>query len=456
MHSHLSLDDTISAVASAWGSGLRGIVRISGPQTVDVLSRIFQCREGNLSDHNLPTVVAGDIRMPAPFPSVPGDVYLWPTARSYTRQPSAEIHTIGSAPILDTIVEALCRAGARLAEAGEFTMRAFLAGRLDLTQAEAVLGVIDAQTQSDLDVALGQLAGGLRTPLNELREDLLDLLSHLEAGLDFVDEDIEFITVEYLTSQLQATLAKCRHIEWTMRQRSESTDYFRVVLMGAPNVGKSSLLNALAESNTAIVSDLAGTTRDYVSRPVEIHKLPCLLVDTAGVQGFPDGDLEKSAQTVTQEQSRQAHLQLFCLDATRPLNEWERTQIAATNDIDRIFVLTKCDAPRATDFRASAVATSSVDGHGLEQLRDAMRDRLLATATRSPASVSLTSARCRECLRTACENLESAVEAAMNQLGEELVAAELRSSLEHLGQVVGTVYTDDVLDRVFSRFCIGK
>ena len=452
------IDDTIVAIASAKGGSLRGVVRVSGTQLLDCLQKCFCSNiQSPLHTHAHPSVVPGVIALEKPVGELPCDLYLWPTRRSYTQQPCAEIHTIGSPPLLEAVVRALCNAGARLADPGEFTMRAFLAGRLDLTQAEAVLGVIDSDSRTDLDVALSQLAGGLRQPLDRIRNELLDVLSHLEAGLDFVEEDIEFISSSELTQQLSDTITKIQQLVDQMSQRGASDGEFRIVLVGSPNVGKSSLLNALAGEVKAIVSEVAGTTRDYVAQVVEIGGLKCRLIDTAGLLQNNDlSGIELASKIKSLEQHEQAHLQLFCIDSTRPLDRIERVHLGDQSTVNRLIVLTKIDQKCATDFAGKAIETSSKTGQGLDILRQGIADAFDRTRGSDAEVVSGTAMRCRESLRLSFECLSRAKEAAENELGEELVAAEVRAALDELGKVVGAVYTDDILDRVFSRFCIGK
>jgi tRNA modification GTPase len=216
-----ALDDTIAAISTAAGGAARGMIRLSGPSVVECLAKDFRpAAPVALAEVRAPRVIEGAFRL-LDGRELPCEFYLWPGARSYTRQPVAELHTLGSPPLLDALLRAVCRAGARLAEPGEFTLRAFLAGQLDLTQAEAVLGVIDAQGEGQLQTALAQLAGGVSTPMTRLRERLLDLLAHLEAGLDFVEEDIEFISAEELEGQLAAAEDAVRHIVARMESRGE-------------------------------------------------------------------------------------------------------------------------------------------------------------------------------------------------------------------------------------------
>jgi len=429
------------------------------------------------------TVVSGRWRLEGDKAELPGEVYWWPGERSYARQPTVEFHTLGSPPLLNLALAAVCAAGARLARPGEFTLRAFLAGRLDLTQAEAVLGVIDAIGPADLDTALAQLAGGLTGPLRSLRERLLNLLAHVEAGLDFVTEDIEFISIAELDRELQAAADFVAELATRMSSRGQTGDEPRVVLVGRPNAGKSSLFNALCGDDAALVADVPGTTRDYVARRVAWQAVNCQLIDTAGLdcdegahrQSAADADahdahIAAAAQDHSTNQRLQAAVELFCIDATQPLDSWELEQLGAppSPGVVRLTVLTKIDAvptdePGKQVSRPSnlpvttpaALFTSSASGQGIKALRVAIVTALRSRTAAAEGVVAATAIRCRESLRRAAESLERARELAPTGQ-EELVAAEVRLALEDLGEVAGTVYTDDVLDRIFSRFCIGK
>jgi tRNA modification GTPase len=377
------------------------------------------------------------------------------------------------APILQAILRTLCRHGARLAAPGEFTLRAFLAGRIDLTQAEAVLGVIESRDRHELDVAVSQLAGGLGAPLVRLRDELLDVLAHLEAGLDFVEEDIEFIARDRLREQITTAAAQVRELAERTATRAVLRDAVRVVLVGEPNVGKSSLFNALLKRSAALVSPLAGTTRDYLVGELSLGDVTIELVDTAGLaadsmadsphllnsaeNNAPQTDgknIDVAAQLATVRERRHATIEVLCLDCTRSLTAWERSQLELP--AHRVVVLTKVDQQRVLGPIEDAIGTSGTTGQGLAALCERLRGAALACGGDSTDVVAATAARCHESLQRAAEALSQALEFVDQHIGEELVAAELRAAIEELGHVVGAVYTDDLLDRIFSRFCIGK
>lgn len=392
---------------------------------------------------------------------------IWPTSRSYTGSPCVELHTYGSLPLLEAVVESAVTHGARPAGPGEFTMRAFLAGRLDLTQAEAVLGVIDATSREQLDAALTQLAGNVSAPLRTARDRLLDLLADLEAGLDFVEEDISFIDDETLRVALVDALALIEdaRTKLSSRRRSESFDW--VILRGKPNAGKSSLLNALLGKPIAIVSDVAGTTRDVVWKDMNIGVHSIRLADTAGIE---DGEEEivSQSQQVAIEIQQSASIVIQCVDATELTTNFDVDERAAMlreyEAISRearlgaIRIATKGDGLSQSDQERLAVCgvvvTSSLTGLGLESLRGRIAEML--DADKSEGVVPLTAMRCADSLKRADMNLREAIDLLALGAGQELVAADIRQALSAIGEVTGEIYTDDVLDRVFSRFCIGK
>lgn len=451
------IDDTIAAIASPPGAGLRGILRVSGPTAVEVIARLAPAivPSDGQSRRKSTYSVKVSIQPNGVSSTVPCRALVWRTPRSYTRQPTVELHLIGSPPILEAVLESVCQHGARLAGPGEFTLRAFLAGRIDLPQAEAVLGVIDAHSNEELCVALDQLAGGLSSSLARVRGELLDVCAELEAGLDFVEEDIEFIEPAELQSRLESLEEGMSAILAKMDSRRMDTRCYRVVLIGAPNVGKSSLLNRISGCPAALVSPVPGTTRDYVHQAIRLPSHDCMFVDTAGIEPDATG-VDSVAQGMTAAQIESSDLILMCHDSSRP--PWHLPPPIESLVLGKatIHVLTKCDLPRRLDFKSTCVATSSLRDDGITELAECITAALGHDGTENHRIVDTTVSRGRESTRLAMESIREARSIAENRGGDELISAELRAALDHLGVIIGAVYTDDVLDRVFSRFCIGK
>jgi tRNA modification GTPase len=360
---------TIVAIASSLAPARRGIVRISGDRAVEVLTAMaigFVPRRGERAYREAVRLGLG-----VPLCQIDAAALVWPTGRSYTGSPSVEIHAVGSLPILESIVAAAIAAGARPAAAGEFTMRAFLAGRIDLTQAEAVLGVIDATDRERLDAALEQLAGNVSRPLREVRDRLLDLLADIEAGLDFVDEDIEFIDDAAIARGLRESREVIDAVATQLRGRHRATAIPDVVLRGLPNVGKSSLLNALAGRDVAIVSDIAGTTRDVVWHELEIGEGRVRLIDTAGIEEERD-EIARQSCELGRKSEREGALTLVCVDCG---DADETVAVGGSVSVggstaSRLMVATRCD--REVDpvrlgrlRQAGWVLTSAATGEGL-------------------------------------------------------------------------------------------
>ncbi len=276
------LEDTIVALSSAAGPGARAVVRLSGPDSLRIVHTVFATALE--IEPRRRRWYRGEIRLPSWTSGLPADLYFWPPPRTYTGQTVAELHTVACPPLVEALIEQLLQAGARAAKPGEFTLRAFLAGKRDLAQAEAVCGVIEASDRDELRQALAQLAGGVSEPLQSLRDDLLNLLADLEAGLDFAEEDIQFIGADELLLRLGKGLARLTLLQKQLEQRALSGRPFRVVLAGPPNAGKSSMFNALAGEPAALVSAQAGTTRDYLVRRLTLDGVPIELIDTAGWQ----------------------------------------------------------------------------------------------------------------------------------------------------------------------------
>jgi len=444
--SHFDLTDTIAAVSSPHGPGFRGLVRLTGPEAWRI------ALAGFVADRDAPPPDragrrCGRMAVDGLRPMLPVSLAYWPGQRTYTGGPLVEIHTVGSPPLVDLVLAHCLTRGARLAEPGEFTLRAFLTGKIDLTRAEAVLGVIDARSPAQLEAALEQLAGGLAGPILTLRDRLLDVLAHLEANLDFAEEpDVDLLGRAALAEDLGRSAVEVATLAARLQGRDRPDGYPRVVLVGPPNAGKSRLFNALIGQPRSLVSPRAGTTRDYLSALCDCGGLTIELIDTAGVEpGI--GTIGGRAQAVRVEQEARADLRLLCasIDAG-PAFSFQPGPA-------HLHVWTKSDlAP--PDLPGDALSTSAQTGAGLGPLRAAIAAALQARATE--VATAGTGARCRESFAHASQALHAASETLLDGGGDELVALDLRQAVDELGKVVGAVVTDDILDRIFRRFCIGK
>jgi tRNA modification GTPase len=441
----VDLDDTIVALATPAGPGARAVVRLSGPHAASVVLAVYSPSAPWVAGQRL--LSAGDLQLPGVAAALPADVYFWPAPHSYTGQNIAEIHTLSSPPLVDLLVTALVGHGARPARAGEFTLRAFLAGKLDLTQAEAVQAVVAAPDADELRRALAQLAGGMAAPLTDLRNDLLNLLADVEAALDFTDEDIRFVGHEETLHRLAAALARLTLLRKQLEGRATAEKPLRVVLAGAPNAGKSSLFNALAGAS-ALVSPQPGTTRDYLAATLDLDGVKIELIDTPGWQEAADV-IASQAESLRRQQAAEADLVILCIAPEADAIALE-SETPAGKETPRLAVATKCDlAPPP----AGLPATSARTGAGLAEVRARLAD---SARSRQQHGLAPSLARCRGHIEGCLEHLRRAHNLVLFEDPPELLAAELREALEQLGQMVGAVYTDDLLDRIFSRFCIGK
>ena len=432
-------DDTIVALSSAPGPGGRAVVRVSGPRTRSVIRTVTADAD---TDAKLTPTLLTLSGVPA---TLPADLHFRAAPHTYTGQDLAELHTPSCPPLVERLIADLLAAGARPAERGEFTLRAFLAGKKDLTQAEAVLAVIDSRTPADLSQALTQLAGGVTQPLHALRDDLLDLLADVEAGLDFVDENIEFVSAADVMTRVARGIAQLVNLRRQLDARSRTGDVLRVVLVGAPNAGKSSLFNALLGESAALVSPVPGTTRDYLTATLIVAGVVVELIDTAGHETARD-EIEAQAQRLSGGQKRHADIVLHCTPADAPTSP----PADLPNAAEVLSLITKADlaGTPTTDLSVSVIVPAGLDP---------LWHRLAATVTRlAQAPLAPSQSRCRAHVERALDALRRAHEHAREADPQELLALALREALTEVGATAGTVYTNDLLDRIFSRFCIGK
>lgn len=476
------MDETICAIATPVGEGGIGIVRLSGDRAIPIASYLVRLRSGKpLSAAKSFLLHYADLVEPAGSETAPGHasqesaspfdeslVVVMRAPRSYTREDVVEIHCHGGPLILKRVCQGLLRCGARLAQPGEFTKRAFLNGRLDLAQAEAVLDTIRAKTEAALTVAQSQLRGNLSTQAHALRDRLIALLAEVEAGIDFVEEDLRFVGREALASGLQ----EAEHLvtRWlaTAEQGRVLREGMTTAIIGRPNVGKSSLLNALVQTDRAIVTPIPGTTRDVLEEYVNVRGIPLRLLDTAGLRETED-PVEQEGVRRTRTAIDRAELVILVLDSSQPPHADDLALLDQLSGTRGILVLNKSDLPgqlHESDLPLSRqgshsgtlpiVSASALTGQGLDELRSAIWTLAAGSPLEPTDMAAITRLRHGDALSRVRQALQQAQESVTVQAPQECVALDLRQAIDGLEELTGVVTTDEILDRIFSEFCIGK
>jgi tRNA modification GTPase len=471
------LEDTICAIATPAGEGGIGIVRLSGPQALIVASRVVRLRSGrplsSISSHTLhladlviPTsdrqkeIRPGRNRLPVSGLLDEALVVYMKAPRSFTAEDVVEIQSHGGMLVLGIVCKVCVESGARMAEPGEFTKRAFLNGRLDLSQAEAVLDTIKATSYAGLHVAQRHLRGDLAHEVEQARTSLLIVLAHVEAGIDFVDEDISFLQRDELVRIVREACAVVQKLESTAQEGRILREGAHVVILGRPNVGKSSLLNRLLREERAIVTAIPGTTRDVIEESIDLDGLTIRLVDTAGVRETDD-IVEQEGIKRTRVAQDEADLLLVVVDGSVPLTDDDRELLNVVKDRKHLVLRNKADlADEAASDAAlaghSSYSISAKTGLGVETVTAALRAQLLSEGFDAAESVTVTNVRHRDALRRAGESLGQALESVQWGAAGELVSIDVRAAAEALGEITGAITTDEILGRIFSEFCIGK
>jgi tRNA modification GTPase len=472
-----ALEDTICAIATPAGEGGIGIVRLSGSRALAVAERIVCLRSGQpLASVVSHTLHLADLRLPASVdrpqadPSKTclraGDVFdealvvFMKAPRSFTGEDIVEIQSHGGGLVLSLVCHGCVAGGARMAAPGEFTRRAFLNGRLDLSQAEAVLDTIRAKSAASLTAAQRQLRGELAREVDRARDALLRLLAQLEAGIDFVGEEIEFLSRPELLRRIEDVGALIERLDATTRNGRWLREGARVVITGRPNVGKSSLLNRLLKEDRAIVTEVPGTTRDIIEESIDLDGVTIHLVDTAGIRETNDM-LEREGIRRSRSAQKDADLQIVVIDGTVPLSEDDGRLIDQAAGGKHVIVINKADLPMRvvpsdTGSGTAALPLSAKTGEGIDALRAAIRAQLIESGADSTDGVVVTNVRHQAALVRARESLAQAEESVSAGMANELVAVDIRAAADALGEITGIITTDEILEQIFSTFCIGK
>ncbi len=456
-----SLSDTIVAISTPVGEGGIGIVRLSGADALPILQKIFRRGRGHSTrqvafepyrlyygrivdpetQETLDEVLASYMRAP----------------NSYTREDVAEINCHGGIVPLRRVLALALRHGARLAEPGEFTLRAFVNGRLDLAQAEAVLDIVRAKTEASLRVAVGQLEGKLSDRVRAVRQELVDILAYLEATIDFTHDEIPYEDILPGLAKAEEDLKKL------LAEAERGIIYrqgIRTAIVGRPNVGKSSLLNALLRMDRAIVTPIPGTTRDTLEETLNLGGIPLCLVDTAGITA-PHNLVERLGIERSRKALEQADLVLLVVDGSEPLIAADQEIAALIGDKPTILVVNKIDLSLRASLdgllpTATRVQISALTGQGLDSLEEAIEETVFAGKVWSSDAPLVSSPRHRDILRCALEQVQSARRSHAEGMAADFVSIDLKGAINALGEITGESVTEDLLDTIFRRFCIGK
>ena len=453
------LRDTIAAISTPVGEGGIGIVRISGPASLPIARNIFQAKaNGGLKSHRFSY---GSVVHPATGDLLDEAMLVFMQApNSYTREDVLEIQCHGGTLVVSRILALVISEGARLAEPGEFTKRAFLNGRIDLVQAEAVMDVIASRTDAALALAQHQREGLLSRRIAVVKDGILYALAYVEALIDFPEEDIDVAVESDVLARITPAIAELTLLIDGFDEGRVLRDGVSVVIAGKPNVGKSSLLNTLLKENRAIVTSVPGTTRDVIEEVVNINGLPVKLLDTAGIRDSED-QVEREGVRLSLDRIPKADLVLFVVDASSPFTEEDHVILKAIGSKSLIVVRNKSDLPCVAvlpaDLSAQSVAISTLSGAGIPALREAICAAFMhGTATDGREFVAVSRARHRDALLKARDSLFGFIANLQVGVNMELLPIDLRDALDAVGVVTGETTADDVLDRIFSSFCIGK
>ncbi len=459
------MDDTIAAIATAYGEGSIGIIRLSGDNAREILNRIFQSKSKSFRESIAnKRLYYGHIIDPSNFDIIDEVLVVYMKApTTYTAEDVVEIFCHGSIIALRKILNLSLKCGARLAEKGEFTKRAFLNGRLDLSQAEAVIDLIRAKTDKSFEIALKQMDGLLSLKVREIRESLLNLLVEITVNIDYPDEDIEEMTYSKLTNSIKTINDNLQQLLTSATTGKIIKDGIHISIIGKPNVGKSSLLNALIKESRAIVTDIPGTTRDTIEESIKIRDIPVILTDTAGIRNTED-QIERIGIEKSKESFNKADLIVFMMDGSQEIGHEDEMILDAIGDRKVIVLINKSDMSKVmnrSDVKSRlpnsiVLETSIKNNTGIEELENTIEEMVFDGAIRQEDSLMITNVRHENLLIQANQSLNDAYKMAERMEALDFIEIDVKRAYELLGEIIGESVSDDILSTVFERFCLGK
>ncbi|HHT9129981.1 MAG TPA: tRNA uridine-5-carboxymethylaminomethyl(34) synthesis GTPase MnmE [Candidatus Brocadiaceae bacterium] len=465
------MQDTIIAISTPSGRSFHAIIKISGPEAINCVKDLF-VPTARIDLETIPTYtsVNGYFHLAEDcVNNIPAVLYIMKQPYSYTKEDVVEIHTLGSPLLEEMLLEAILskeiqrKRSIRLSQPGEFTKRAFLHGRIDLTQAEATMRIIRAQSDSELEAAIAQLTGTASQQIKRIKEESVSLCSYIEAAIDFSDQDIELISATEIMNKLASIEKNISRLLIQSETGKISPEGIGAILYGKPNVGKSSLVNSLLGKKRSIVSEIPGTTRDVVEDFLEIEGIHFKLMDTAGM-GDVKGTVIFKAIEKTRSALKRADIIILVFDGNADMGEQlkEINPDALTENV--IVVINKCDLQKNSSSpelpivfkRYPLVHTSALTGEGLEKLKEILKEIVTGGQLNQSSNASIFNVRQRETLQRSLQSIQQSVESARNNESHEFIALDLHTAIDTLGEIDGEVTTEDILDKIFSEFCIGK
>lgn len=458
-------DETIAAISTAPGEGGIGIIRISGDEALDILKRIFKSSKNrDILDFKTYTLMYGHV-LDNHTNQVIDEVIVsyMKSPSTYTREDIVEINCHGGTIPVRRILEVVLKSGARLAEPGEFTKRAFLNGRIDLSQAEAVIDMIRSKTDKSMDAALKQLEGKLSEKLGHLKDILLNIMSHIEASIDFPEDDIDDVLYGKLDNDCKSIIGKLEDMIKGAEAGKILREGLNTVIIGKPNVGKSSLLNALLEENRAIVTDIPGTTRDIIEEYLNIRGIPINIIDTAGIRETRD-EVEKIGVEKTKEYFSKADLVIFIIDSSDELTVEDREIFNLIKDKKCLILINKVDLPPKLDRvkvkeygeGKKIIDISVIEGKGIEILKEEIYNLVYGGGVMYSSEALVTNIRHKDLLEKAKSSLLNAMDTLNAQMPLDLISIDIRQCLDYIGEITGETVGEDIINRIFSQFCVGK
>lgn len=457
------IDDTIAAIATAPGEGGIGIIRISGSNSLQVAEKIFKSVSGKkISEYNTRSLIYGNIfdgekRIDEVL------VAYMKGPRSYTGEDVIEINCHGGFISVKKILELILTKDVRLAEAGEFTKRAFLNGRIDLSQAEAVIDVIKSKTDKAQEVAQNQLEGSLANKIKSLRAKVTEVLAQLEVSIDFSDEDVEDVTYKEIEEKSLELRDEIKKLYDSAESGKILRDGLKTVIIGKPNVGKSSLLNSILGENRAIVTEIPGTTRDVIEEFVNIKGIPLKIVDTAGIRETED-IVEKIGVQKSKESIDSADLVILVLDSSKQLTDEDLEILESSQNKKTIVLLNKMDLEQIIDEteiekfvgKENIIKISALKNEGIEQIHDKIESMVFTGDVKSSSSLVITNSRHKDALFKAYNSINDAIIGIEQRLPYDFIEVDFKNIWDYLGYINGDTVQEDLLDTIFSNFCIGK